>query len=85
MLRLVERGEQLRLLDAATDRAFHAHGEIVLIAGEAGVGKTTLLRAFVEGLQPGTTFAWGACDALHTPRPLGPMMDMAAALGPEYD
>lgn len=84
MLRLVERGEQLRLLDAATDRAFHAHGEIVLIAGEAGVGKTTLLRAFVEGLQPGTTFAWGACDALHTPRPLGPMMDMAAALGPEF-
>ena len=84
MLRLVERGEQLHKLYAATARAFKTHGEIVLIAGEAGVGKTTLLRAFVEGLEPGTTYAWGACDALHTPRPLGPVMDMAAALGPEF-
>ena len=46
---------------------------VVLIAGEAGVGKTTL----VEEFQPRTTDArwlWGACDGSLTPQPLAPLL-----------
>jgi DNA-binding CsgD family transcriptional regulator len=57
-------------------------GRVVVLAGEAGVGKTSLLRALqaVQGAQP--RFLWGACDPLFTPRPLGPFSDVAEqALG----
>src|SRR5690606_9303827 len=33
--------------------------------------------------QGGGRLLWGACDALFTPRPLGPVYDMAASAGPE--
>jgi DNA-binding CsgD family transcriptional regulator len=47
-------------------------GRLILIGGEAGVGKTALVRAFTEGRD----VLWGACDPLHTPRPLGPLLDI---------
>lgn len=80
---LIEREEALRLLSEAADRSVRARGEVLLVAGEAGIGKTSLLRHFVDNLPPLVGSAWGACDALFTPRPLGPLMDMAPALGPE--
>jgi hypothetical protein len=54
-------------------------GRVVLVSGEAGVGKTSLLRAFcAEKNQPAV---WGYCDALRTPRPLGPIQDIFRAVG----
>jgi predicted ATPase len=53
-------------------------GHVVLVAGEAGIGKTALVRAFCEGEE--RLSLWGACDALRTPRPLGPLRDMARQL-----
>jgi DNA-binding CsgD family transcriptional regulator/tetratricopeptide (TPR) repeat protein len=47
-------------------------GRLVLIGGEAGVGKTALVRAFTHDRR----VLWGACDPLHTPRPLGPLVDI---------
>lgn len=47
-------------------------GRLILVGGEAGVGKTALVRAFAEGRR----VLWGACDPLHTPRPLGPLVDI---------
>jgi DNA-binding CsgD family transcriptional regulator/tetratricopeptide (TPR) repeat protein len=47
-------------------------GRLILVGGEAGVGKTALVRAFAEGRD----VLWGACDPLHTPRPLGPLLDI---------
>jgi predicted ATPase len=47
-------------------------GRLILVGGEAGVGKTALVRAFTEG----RNVLWGACDPLHTPRPLGPLLDI---------
>ena len=70
---LVERetvlqGLRDRLREAAT------HGQVALVAGEAGVGKTSLLRALAAG--HGAVW-WGACDALQTPHPLAPLLDIA--------
>jgi DNA-binding CsgD family transcriptional regulator len=51
-------------------------GCVVLIGAEAGLGKTALVRAFTDG-KKGVRVLWGACDALFTPRPLAPLLDIA--------
>ena len=51
-------------------------GCVVLLSGEAGIGKTALLREFA-GRQQQVRVLWGACDALFTPRPLAPLHDVA--------
>lgn len=80
---LLERENPLEVLRASAARAAAGSGKIVVVAGEAGIGKTSLLRAFAA--QQGTRgrILWGWCEALFTPRPLGPVHDMAASLGPE--
>lgn len=50
---------------------------MVLVAGEAGAGKTSLVRAFLLGLDGVVDRVEGACDPLETPRPLGPLHDFA--------
>jgi DNA-binding CsgD family transcriptional regulator/tetratricopeptide (TPR) repeat protein len=57
-------------------------GGLVLLAGEAGAGKTVLLRRFCAD-KPGTRLLWGACDALFTPRALGPLLAVAERTGGE--
>src|SRR5262245_26448540 len=71
---LVERSGELELLEEALARVHDRRaGELLFVAGEAGVGKTSLLQAFAEG--SGTTrVLWGTCDPLFTPRPLGPLL-----------
>jgi len=77
---LLERDTFLDLLAGYADEALLGQGRVVLIAGEAGVGKTALVEAFEERM-PAARWAWGACDDLSTPRPLGPLYDVARALG----
>lgn len=60
-------------------------GRVVLVGAEAGLGKTSLLREFA-GRIPKTRLLWGSCDALFTPRPLAPVLDIARdAEGPLAD
>jgi DNA-binding CsgD family transcriptional regulator len=73
---LVERGEALAALGAALREVGEGQGRVVLIAGEAGIGKTSVLRAFAAS-HPSTPLWWGACDALQTPHPLSPLHDIA--------
>jgi predicted ATPase len=54
-------------------------GRVVFVAGDAGVGKTVLVRRFCGGMR-GTRVLWGRCDPLATPAPLGPLVDIAAGL-----
>jgi DNA-binding CsgD family transcriptional regulator/tetratricopeptide (TPR) repeat protein len=79
---LLEREAQLASLGEYAGEARQGDGRLVLIAGEAGVGKSALVEYVQRGL-PGATWHWGACDGLCTPRPLGPLFDIASTLGGE--
>ena len=80
---LLEREDALSALEGALDRARAGEGGLVLVAGEAGVGKTALVRAFCNSRER-TPVLHGACDPLFTPRPLGPFVDMAHELGERF-
>jgi ATP/maltotriose-dependent transcriptional regulator MalT len=78
---LLERDEALDALDDA----LAAGGRLVLLAGEAGIGKTALLRRLCERHAKDARILWGDCDALFTPSPLGPLADIAAVTGGELE
>jgi DNA-binding CsgD family transcriptional regulator len=79
-VRLLERDHPLAVLRDHAGRAAERRGSVVLVVGEAGIGKTVLLRAFAE--KAPVPVLWGMCDSLSTPRPLGPLRDVAGDLGP---
>ena len=54
---------------------------MVLVSGEAGIGKTSLVRRFCDRVDASARVLWGACDVLFTPRPLGPFVDIAELVG----
>jgi predicted ATPase len=75
---LLERTDQLSALADALDAVIAARaGTVVFVGGEAGAGKTALLRAFCDGRGESTRILWGACEGLLTPGPLGPLFDVA--------
>src|SRR5437868_4369047 len=79
---LLERDGQIATLeDALAGVVATGNGRLVLVGGEAGVGKTALLREFCGGQS--ARVVWGACDALFTPRPLGPLFEIAESVGGE--
>ncbi len=81
---MLERSAQLNALtDSFAQVRDRSHGRLVLVGGEAGAGKTTLVRRFCDEQAGAARILWGACDALFTPRPLGPLFDIAGATGGE--
>ena len=80
IMELLERDGCLRQLEAAVAEAATGHGRVALVSGEAGIGKTTLIERFIQVPRPRVRVLWGACDVQFTPRPLGPLHDMAAQL-----
>jgi DNA-binding CsgD family transcriptional regulator/tetratricopeptide (TPR) repeat protein len=83
-MQLLEREAPLALLAGYADEARRGAGRLVLVAGEAGVGKSALVEQLHHDL-PDARWLWGACDGLFTPRPLGPLFDLAGQLGGELD
>src|SRR5690349_20190761 len=87
MTGLVERAPELASLRAAVDEARQGRGSLVLVAGEAGAGKTSLLRAARAASE--VEFLVGHCEALSVPAPLAPLRGLAEAAGtpalPELD
>src|SRR5215813_11287598 len=79
---LVERAEPLAALDAMWAEARGGHGLVVFVGGEAGIGKTSVIRELARRVGDAAVLV-GACDALSTPRPLGPLSDVAGALPAE--
>jgi DNA-binding CsgD family transcriptional regulator/tetratricopeptide (TPR) repeat protein len=74
---LLERQAAQASLDGALADATRGSGRMVFVAGEAGIGKTSLVRTFVADVPRGTRVLQGACDDLLTPGPLGAVRDVA--------
>ena len=55
------------------------HGRVVLVGGEAGIGKSSLLRALQERVGTSAAFLVGACEPLSVPVPLGPWRELVEA------
>jgi DNA-binding CsgD family transcriptional regulator/tetratricopeptide (TPR) repeat protein len=83
-MELLEREPQLTALQGYADEARAGSGRLVLVSGEAGIGKSSIIEAFERRLDE-ARWAWGACDSLATPRPLGPLFDLAPALDEDLD
>ena len=78
---LLERLVALNLLQEWVDEVRReGRGRLVLVSGEAGVGKTSLVHE-LQARQRTMPVLEGACEPLFTPRPLGPVLDVAGALG----
>lgn len=63
------------LADASLGR-----GRVVVVEGEPGIGKTALLQHFCALIDDHQTVHWGWNDPFTTPRPLGPLQDMATTI-----
>ena len=73
---LAEREPDLRRLVERVTSARAGRGGLVVVCGESGVGKTSFVEAALADVID-TRVLWGACDPLSTPRPLGPLHDLA--------
>ena len=82
---LLERDHELRAFDAHIDALCGRDREggcCVLVRGEAGAGKTALLRAAQQRAGAGVPWLWGACEPLLSAPPLGPLIDLLDHLPP---
>lgn len=82
---LLERDAQLAALRRATAEAAAGRGRLALVFGEAGIGKSALVRRFCDNDAGAARTFWGACDPLPIPQPLGPFADIARAIGGELE
>lgn len=81
---LLERTRELSVLDGCLESVrATGRGRTAIVAGEAGVGKTSLVRRFSELHAASADVLSGSCDALFAPRSLGPVLDIADAVGGE--
>jgi len=80
---LLERERELAELAQAAREAAAGEGGLVLVSGEAGIGKSSLVRA-LRGLLPAERrLLVGHCDDLGTARTLGPFRDLVGSVGAE--
>jgi len=82
-MELLERGPYLVQLNALLRQAASGQGSLILVTGEAGIGKTALIHQFGRSAEKEARVLIGACDPLSTPRPLGPLVDIASVLDGE--
>jgi DNA-binding NarL/FixJ family response regulator len=78
---ILEREHELEALAAAAEEAKAGDGSVVLIVGEAGIGKSSLVDTAGLALAAEIRFLVGYCDDLATPRVLGPLRDLTGSVG----
>ncbi|HEY5889653.1 MAG TPA: AAA family ATPase, partial [Acidimicrobiia bacterium] len=74
---ILEREELLDRLSDDLAAAAGGSGSFAFVSGEAGAGKTTAVNEFARTAPRNTLVLYGFCDPLSTPRPLGPLIDIA--------
>ncbi len=77
---LLERGEQLAMLAKAAAGTRGGRGSVAIVRGEAGIGKTSVVRAFLDA-HPKHDVLIGFCDDSSIPIVLGPFRDILARVG----
>ena len=70
----------MQQLDTLVDAGSAGRGRVVVLSGEAGIGKTTLVRALAEG-RSRERVLWGACEPMTVARPLLALHDFDRGLG----
>jgi DNA-binding CsgD family transcriptional regulator len=85
-MELLERSHELAALaDSLAAINDGSHGRLMLVVGEAGIGKTALIQRFCDENADSARILSGACAPLFTPRPLGPLVDIAESTGGELE
>jgi ATP/maltotriose-dependent transcriptional regulator MalT len=77
-MHLLERQGPLEILNRCLLEARAASGKLVLVAAEAGLGKSSLVERFAADHRRDARTLWGACDGFATPRALAPVHEIAA-------
>jgi DNA-binding SARP family transcriptional activator/tetratricopeptide (TPR) repeat protein len=75
---VVGRARELAALDGALADAVRAGGAFVIVEGDAGIGKTTLVDAWSTAVQHDAVVLRGRCDELGRDLPLQPVTDALA-------
>ena len=83
-MELIERDNFLSTLDSGFREAASGEGYCFFIMGEAGIGKTSLVKTFLKKTEDESIQYIGACDSLFTPRPLGPLYDLALQINENW-
>ena len=83
-MQLLERESYIEELSAMLGRIPCMGGRVALISGEAGIGKTSLLREFAAAQNKTARVLWGGCEALFTPHPLAPLQDISRQIGGDF-
>ena len=83
-MQLIERDSFIATLSSRFNQTSFWGGHCFFICGEAGIGKTSLVRAFLIEVK-GSCFTYtGNCDSLFTPPPLAPLYDISLQLKGEW-
>jgi DNA-binding CsgD family transcriptional regulator/tetratricopeptide (TPR) repeat protein len=82
-MELLERDHFLELLNNGFRNTLSGQGHTFLISGEAGIGKSSLARVFLQEVEDRCQVYSSLCDSLFSPRPLGPVYDLALQLDPD--
>src|SRR5436190_20168324 len=76
-MKLLERGPFLARLRDLFEESRQGRGRLILISGEAGIGKTALVEASCADAANDADVLWGSCDAVLPARPFAPLVDIA--------
>jgi DNA-binding CsgD family transcriptional regulator/tetratricopeptide (TPR) repeat protein len=82
-MQILERDLQRAILQSALAQVVEGReGVCVLLSGESGIGKTTLVQTFLQSLTVNAPVLLSGCEAFLTPRPFGPVVDLADRFSP---